>query len=353
VPALDGVRGVAVLMVVALHLGYGFFPSRSQDLFVGGFIGVDVFFVLSGFLITGLLVEERVRTGGLSFRRFYWRRAYRLLPAVAVLGAVHLAYVVVVGDPLGPEVRSLGSMALYVNNWAQAAGWDMRADLAHAWSLSIEEQFYALWPIVVLLLLRVRERRAIVGAILAVALTAALWRWRLWDTTGFDGAYFRTDSRIDNLLIGAAAALAWRWGWVSDALARGAAAVALPGLLALGLYLDQDKGDQVFAGGLTLAAVFGAGLVLGAAAGTSPWQPLLRARPLVTVGRVSYGVYLWHVPIIYMVRRHADGLPGLVQVVVALVATAVAVTASWVLVERPFLERKDRRQPRVAEAVPA
>jgi peptidoglycan/LPS O-acetylase OafA/YrhL len=352
VPALDGVRGIAVTMVVALHLGYAFFPGHSQDLFPGGFLGVDVFFVLSGFLITGILVEERAQTGSLSFRRFYWRRAYRLLPALAVLGVVHLGYTIVVGRPLGPELRSLGSMALYFNNWAQAAGWETPADLDHAWSLSIEEQFYAVWPLAILLLMRSRRRETVVAGILAVAVAAALWRWRLWESSGFNAAYFRTDARIDNLLIGAAAALAWRWGWISGVVARRGAAVALPGLLALGLHLDQERDDEIFRWGLSLAALLGAALVLGAAAGTSPWNGLLRSRVLVALGRVSYGVYLWHVPVIYLTLRHLERLPAPAEVAVSLAGTAAAVLASWVLVERPLLDRKDRRQPRVSAAGP-
>ncbi|MCM3926303.1 acyltransferase, partial [Frankia sp. AiPs1] len=204
-PALDGVRALAVLCVLVFHM----------DSLPGGYLGVDVFFVLSGFLITGQLLAERDRTGGVSLGRFYLRRAYRLLPAFWVLALVGLTAVVLLGIGTAGErsefLDSLAASALYVNNYFQVvrqstgAGW-----LGHTWSLSLEEQFYLLWPLVLVALCRwpwVARRLPVV--LLGGAAGVALWRNALV-TSGAPGTrtYFALDTRADALLVGCALA-AW------------------------------------------------------------------------------------------------------------------------------------------------
>ena len=206
-PALDGLRGLAVLAVISFHAWHGLVP--------GGWLGVDVFFVLSGFLITWLLVQERLRTGGLALTRFYARRALRLLPALAV--ALPMAVLVAwMFDParLGATLSEALSSLFYVSNWTAAA----RADnglttglLTPTWSLSIEEQFYLVWPFLLAALLWAGGRRAALYATLVVAGAIAIHRTTV---TTLGHVSLGTDTRADALLIGSALALAWSLGLV-------------------------------------------------------------------------------------------------------------------------------------------
>ena len=232
-PALDGLRALAVLMVMAFHGGLGW--AR------GGFLGVDVFLVLSGFLISRLLLEERAGRGRISFSRFYARRALRLFPALGALLAVHLASALLwLEDPQrGWVLSDAWTCASYQLNWWRAFA--PRAGLAlspldHTWSLAAEEQFYLVWPVALAGLARLGGARAVaVGAALG-ALASALWRVQLWDPADFQRAYFGLDAHADGLLIGATFAAA---GWPaavprSNGLLRAAGPLALLGIAACG-----------------------------------------------------------------------------------------------------------------------
>lgn len=160
VPGLDGIRGLAVCLVLLFHLA-GFF-SASGGVFQGGFIGVDVFFVLSGFLITSLLLSERHQHGSISFPRFYLRRACRLFPALAAFLFAHVVYALAVGDPRKVEAKAVLSIVFYVGNWAQAFGMAVPIGLRQTWSLAVEEQFYLIWPTALILMVHfLRSRRAV------------------------------------------------------------------------------------------------------------------------------------------------------------------------------------------------
>jgi peptidoglycan/LPS O-acetylase OafA/YrhL len=345
VPALDGVRGVAVLLVVGLHLGFLLRPSFG-GLFPGGFLGVDLFFVLSGFLITSLLVAERARTGRIDLPRFYLRRAYRLLPALVALLAAHALWSGYVDIPLATEVKAQLSVLLYASNFVQSAGFDMPRELVHTWTLSVEEQFYLVWPALILLLVsRIRSRQVIAGLIVAGIVASALvrlWIWRYG--SGYPAAYMRIDARADGLLVGALCAFAWRWRVVPAPVAKVAGTAGLVGLGLLALLWDP-RSESMFEGGYTLVALAGGAVILAAL--TEDWAPLpaFDWAPLRAVGRVSYGLYLWHVPCIYAVEREMGGQPGLVQAIVALALSALATFLSWRFVEQPFLRRKARMRP--------
>ncbi|HEY1116399.1 MAG TPA: acyltransferase, partial [Acidimicrobiales bacterium] len=201
-PALDGMRGVAVLLVIAYHGERSLAPR-------GGAIGVTMFFTLSGFLITTLLLRERASTGRIGLGRFYWRRALRLLPALVTLVAVTSAYALVTDN----HERTLGAalpVLLYVGNWVRTLhDTEGLGLLEHTWSLSVEEQFYLVWPLAVLgaaaLVSKARQAEAVLALAVGGSLASLLWRLQLWDAEeprwSAARLYNGTDAVADQLLV--------------------------------------------------------------------------------------------------------------------------------------------------------
>ncbi|MCU0267654.1 MAG: acyltransferase [Acidimicrobiales bacterium] len=353
VPALDGLRGAAVAGVLAFHGGH----------LQGGFLGVDLFFVLSGFLITSLLVAEDRRTGGIGLRRFWGRRARRLLPALfGVLGGVAL-YAMVFASPgeLDAIRADAVSTVFYVANWhAIAAGngyWDLYAapsPLEHVWSLAIEEQFYLVWPLVVLGVLAVGRRAARgrddLGQVLLLACAvagalASTWWMATLHTPGEDPSrvYLGTDTRLTGILSGAALAIVLaRWGHVRGRVGRWAlevVAVAAAGFLAWAWSTTSGSDDWLYQGGFlacALAVVALLGSVSHPTAG--PLSRVLSVAPLRSLGLISYGLYLWHWPVFITLRREevANGW--------TLFALQVGVSLAFALVSYRYLEQPIRQR---------
>ncbi|MCU1351576.1 MAG: putative O-acetyltransferase [Acidimicrobiales bacterium] len=347
-PALDGLRAVAVAAVLAYHLG------RVR----GGFLGVDLFFVISGYLITSLLLGEARSTGTVSLRAFWVRRFRRLLPALLLV----LIAVVVAGQAWLPSWRlgGLRTDALatlgYVANWRFIASGQSYftsgigpTPLRHAWSLGIEEQFYVVWPILVLLALRFGRPR-VRGAVALVAGVGAAVSitWMVHLAGGgrdLSRAYYGTDSRAFTLLVGVLLAVALAPGPARrvanrGARLRGAAAVlGLPALVVAGVFVRVAANDArwMYRGGFVAFAMIAATLVAAATGERGPFVRLLSARPLRWVGRVSYGIYLWSWPvqIFAQTRFHLHGW-RLDLAVVATTVTAAALSAA--LIERPIRE---------------
>lgn len=330
-PALDGLRALAVLAVVMSH-------SWAQAL-PGGWVGVDVFFVLSGFLITSILLRERDRTGRISFRNFYLRRALRLLPALAltlVLGVL-IAYLLYPGSA-NDTLKEAIAAVFYVANWLVALGQVHSGLLIHTWTLSIEEQFYWTWPLLLYALLAVGGRRAALGATLVLVGVVLVHR-----LTGVPGSYFRTDTRADSLLIGCAVALAASAGLfdrLPTTVIRGA---AVAGGLALGLVLALGGQTSAVMGvGYTLVGVAAATIIIATA--VRPLGSAVRAlswHPLRWVGQRSYGVYLYH-PLCLALLAPRLGSDGPVVFVGTLIVVLCAAGASYQYVETPFLRLKER-----------
>jgi peptidoglycan/LPS O-acetylase OafA/YrhL len=338
-PALDGLRAVAVVLVLCFH---------AWQVPGGGFLGVDVFFVLSGFLITGLLLSERRETGRVDLIRFYGRRARRLVPAlvVAVAGflAIRVVAVVLFGDApgeLGRDVAASVAGLLYISNVLIAAAPQWPDGMRHLWSLAAEEQFYLLWP--PLLIAGLARFRSLRGAAVAVAAAIlAIWAWRLGLT--LRGApqgrlYFAPDTSLDPILLGCLLALLDAAGRLPRRGAR--AVVPLAAGLAVGMVAVLPNTDPrwIYAWGL---AAFGVAVaaVLGSvvAAPRSLLARALAVRPLPQLGRISYGIYLWH-PILLF----AAHVPKPVSIPAAIAAAA----ASNRVVEQRF------RRPGRATASPA
>ena len=340
-PALDGVRGVAVLLVMALHVGLMLRPGTG--LAPGGLIGVDMFFVLSGFLITSLLLDERSVTGGVSMRAFYMRRALRLLPALFALMAVQFGYALAKNVPVQTEIKRLLPIIFYVSNWAQSMGGHVPKELGHTWTLAVEEQFYLVWPAVVLLLVHfVRSRRGVVSLLTLGIIASALIRAWIWKYgSHWPAAYMRTAARADGLLMGALAAFLWRWNALAVRWVRAVAWAAVAGLVVM-VPLWKATSSGMFYGGFTVAAFGTAAIIVAVALGGWRLERLFALRPLRAVGRVSYGLYLWHVFIITVIGAELPKWSRSERALLAVVLSAIATVLSWWLVEAPFLRLKER-----------
>jgi peptidoglycan/LPS O-acetylase OafA/YrhL len=324
---------------------------------VGGFLGVDLFFVLSGFLISGLLIAEWQRRQQVSLRRFYARRALRLLPAVLLLCAILLIVGPVASgvDARNALWKGVAGTVFYFANWQQAFALLPPFQLTdHTWSLAIEEQFYLVWPPVLLIVLTWARRRRIdpitaaITAALSLAAVSVILRLILWHGVASEPRlYYGTDTRADSLLVGAALGLAFATGrleWARRVLPR-LAPLALVAILVIFGFVHRDD-HALYLGGLTLFAVLGVIVIGGVAlAPDSPVGRILALPPLVAVGRISYGVYLWHWPIFRYLHEAELGLGWRETQLVRIAVTLAAATVSYFLLERPMLKLRHRFDP--------
>ena len=344
-PPLDGLRGVAVIAVLLFHSGH----------LQGGFLGVDLFFTLSGFLITSLLLAEHDATGGVSLTGFWSRRARRLLPALYLVLAATVAYAALFARPDSlSRIRGDALAALaYVANWHSIASgsnyWDRFAapsPLEHLWSLAVEEQFYIVWPLVVLAVMAWRGRRTLLALTVALTLGSATLMAVLATGGGSPSrVYFGTDTRAASILVGAVVALVVvRPGRDAPRLGR-PAALALTGLavvagVALALAwatVDGATSERLYQGGFLLHALGVAVLIV--AVTLLPTGPLARGlgvEPLRLVGLISYGLYLWHWPLYLVLTTSRTGLSEWRLTALRLAVTVVLAVASYLLVERPI-----------------
>lgn len=355
VPGLDGVRGVAVVLVVAFHYGK-LWRTGTGGLLPAGYIGVDVFFVLSGFLITSLLMNERAANGEVSFKRFYIRRALRLLPALFALLCAHMVYSQVKHVRMGEELKQVASVFAYVSNFAQTYWLPkmITSGLSFTWSLAIEEQFYLVWPVVLLfgVLKFAKSRTSILVVVFGLAALSALIRIYLWKFgSGYPAAYMRPDARADGLLIGAGCAFLWRWRWVPKQYLNEVALVAFVGIIGTAFVIPAQS-TAMFWGGFTVVSAAAAVVILATVEDAWVLQGLMEKPWLRGLGKVSYGLYLWHALSLRIAFSLLEGHGPLIVGGVGLVITAATTTTSWYLVEQPFLRLKDRlgRAP-IAEVV--
>ena len=360
VDALDGLRAVAIALVVGFHLPFGF-GSLDTALLRGGFTGVDVFFVLSGFLITLVLLPPGEKAAP-SLRHFLWRRITRLVPAFAGLLVVAAAIGMLRLPHTGAEDlwRQLGLAAGAVINWAFALGEPAPATfVSHTWSLALEWQWYVVWSLVVWAAVRLGAKRQVLmyGALAGAALVA-VWRSAYWSTGVLEERlYYGFDTRgLDAFLIGAVVALALQlYGAPAGRAGKlAASAAAVAGLATIvGFALTQPTRDQFWYrdAGLGLVAVASGGLVFyGASAQTGALRAVLAAPPVLALGRISYSVYLWHWPVFVLTSADRTGWSFTIATLVRLPATLAVATLSYLLLERPFLRRRNRS--RVAESLP-
>lgn len=281
-PSLDGLRAISIIAVVLFHC--------DVTGFNGGFIGLDVFFVLSGFLITSLLADE-YRNGGIDAGRFYARRALRLYPSLLLMLVVYLA-VAPFAWPKDDAWMSAAFAAVYLMDYAMAFGGNVSLPVGHTWSLGVEEKFYLLWPLALPLLLR--TRRPIVWLLVAF-LVVTTWRYYAIANWKWQQAYFSFDTRMSGILLGAIAALSHL------RMSRPTVAVACVALAILMAVPSLPKTNQAGAVtlGITLAEL--SAFVLVCYAADQSKAPFLAWTPVVYIGRLSYGIYLWHFPALILV----------------------------------------------------
>jgi peptidoglycan/LPS O-acetylase OafA/YrhL len=353
VPALDGVRGIAVLLIVAVHTYTFLLPETS--IFIdpvwspvpNATFGVDMFFALSGFLITGLLLTEYRNTGGIGFRNFYIRRALRLLPALVALLIATTSYVLLMDEGVETHLKSVLPVLFYCGNWMPAAGVALSPLLLHTWSLSVEEQFYIVWPSLVAWW-TIRRKRALGWLIIGLLCLTTTYRTIAWIRG--DSAfllYLNTFARADPLLYGALGAYLWA---TRPALRRpgllGWPAVAMLVWLVCNHGIDTSLTQLI---GWPLVGVATTMLVLALVNGWSGTKAFAWT-PLRAVGRVSYGVYLWHAPVFLVVHVHGSSLTAPQRLLVGYAITTGLVLISWFCIERPFLAMKPRSAVKTAAA---
>ena len=378
VAALDGVRGIAIVAVMLFHGGVSWAA--------GGFLGVDVFFVLSGYLITSQLVREVGTTNTVSIGKFWLRRVRRLIPAAYVVIAAVAAWTRFVGPIGGTDIRGDVASALgFVSNWkfiSQQTDYFARtatpSPLQHTWSLAVEAQFYVFWPFFVLGAMRLvsasRGRRAyahharrpsamwppelVVAAVAAVGVAASAAAMALLYHQGGDPTrvYFGTDTRVQAILVGAFIAAVFAAAAPGDQRATWSSAARgtldFVGVVAgVGILVACNRFDgnsaSLYRGGFALVAALTAAVIAvivlvpdGLISRIMAW------RPLSGLGKISYGVYLWHWPVFLILTRSRTGIHGWPLFGLRCAATLELALMSWVLIEKPILERKrDVAQP--------
>jgi len=343
-PGLDGLRAIAVVLVTGFHL-------ETKRFMPGGFIGVDLFFVLSGFLISTLLISEYQRDGRIDLPAFYARRLRRLLPAFVLTLVLVLALSFLVFEPNSRFFRSLDAMTFsvvgaftYVFNWLPSLRFPYMGPLVHLWSLAVEEQFYLLWPAALFFCLRRSNWRSVLRRVLPITILVSLsipfWYWN-WD---WRRLYYSSDYRAHAILAGALLAVlrsdeSLRVRWSESKLLRPMTILSCVYLLGVTLTADIDSAPM-YVGGF-------AGVVLASAVlifSTVESRPdelgrrFLESPALVWIGHRCYGFYLFHMPI--MVASYSLDLTLIEQLLWVMGLTLLLTEASYRYVERPIIERR-------------
>ncbi len=339
-PPLDGLRGIAILSVMLFHADAPFLK--------GGFLGVDLFFVLSGFLITSLLVAEFDAHGTITLKDFYIRRILRLIPALMLLLLVFclLSFLLLTSEKANRNyVDALISLA-YVSNWARAFSMHPPDYLGHTWSLSIEEQFYILWPIVLLFLLRVSTRRFYI-VLIAIATASISWLLRvslLESGATLERLYNGLDTRADALMAGCAVGTALMSGLLTRKKNRKNLLLNLTALVSFGvlcvfLILGDWQAPFLYQFGFIIIELLTVILIVDVL--TNPesiMRKFLEIKGLVWVGSISYGLYLWHYPIFRLLFDFNYSWSTVF--IIGFPMTFAVAAASYYLMEKPILKLK-------------
>ncbi|EIT86949.1 acyltransferase 3 [Fictibacillus macauensis ZFHKF-1] len=344
-PGIDGLRALAVLAVIAYHLNFGWAS--------GGLLGVGIFFVLSGYLITDLIISEFKQTGKIDFKQFWLRRARRLLPALLSMLIVVILWVLLFEHAFIVGLwGNLLSVFFYVSNWwliyhkvSYFEQFGPPSPLNHLWSLAVEEQFYVVWPLILLFGLRfIKKSQTLLKYVIGAALLSAILMAILY-TPNADPSrvYYGTDTRAFSLLIGAALAFIWPSKQLAISLSRAPrfileviGLVGLGGVLLL-VYFTSQFDAFLYYGGMVLLSIFTLLLVAALAHPSTFIGKLMGWRPLRWIGVRSYGIYLWHFPIIIFTRPPQQNVESSVSLsILQFIAIITIASLSWHFIEEPI-----------------
>jgi peptidoglycan/LPS O-acetylase OafA/YrhL len=351
ITGFDGIRGVGVLIIFVAHIEV-ILPIETLLVVPGAAVPLDMFFVLSGFLITALLLREQGKWGKIGVGPFYRRRVLRLLPALYLVVLANALFAYFSHQWAHTETESIVSVLLYFSNFfsASAAG-PLTPKLApgfqHMWSLAFEEQFYFIWPWITIFVLTIRIRlRTAVIIILLLIVAVGVHRAILWEEAPRWWSYlYRTDTRADSILWGALLAHIWmryreprRWfplaGWIAAAF------------LIFVLAFTNEYGPFLYLGGFDGIDIACAILLLAILDGRWGGRRLFELRPLVAMGTVSYAFYLWHLPVFFAIRHFDTHWNDVVRVVVAFSVTLALTLISWFALEKPLMAWSNRMEKR-------
>jgi peptidoglycan/LPS O-acetylase OafA/YrhL len=355
-PQLDGLRGVAIVIVMIFHAGVPYFN--------GGFIGVDIFFVLSGFLITLLLLQEHEKNHSVSLKNFYARRILRLAPALFLLLFAFCLYSLIWVDKTKATSNYIDALIslLYLSNWSRAMSIHPPDFLGHTWSLSIEEQFYFLWPLTLLAMLSLLKNLKYVFALTAL-LAVSSWFLRIYlslNGATIERMYNGLDTRADALMVGCAlAVLLQQWHKKGTNIHHFRRLISFGAMLACAclimiVYKGNWRDTYMYHFGFFAIEIFVAVLLVEILTNPKGLLSMLLSRKwIVWIGSISYGLYLWHYPIFRVLRNY--GADTLTVVIAGFPTTFIVAVISYYALERPMLRFKyyfldrhiDHRMPEV------
>lgn len=330
---LDGLRGLAILAVLGTHIVFLDNGDPTWSL-RGGFLGVDVFLVLSGFLIGGVLLREARTSGTIDGARFTRRRAQRLLPPLVVLLVVQATVSLLLGSGWVEQLRQIVLSLTFTANWQMSFGHDPPFEVLHLWSLSLEVQFYVIAAFGIWACRRhLSNPRRLVTALVVGAVLAAGWRWFLYEWGVEPGAlYERTGARLDSLFLGIAGVIVWRERLLGERTMQLAGALGLV-VLAASAWFAEPTDAWLYRGGFTVIALASAAAVAAAATGSGAVAWLGDRAWLRWIGMISFSLYLWHLPLYVWTVRVLPDAPLWVAASIALPASFAAAMLSFRFVE--------------------
>lgn len=350
-PSIDSLRALAVLAVIIYHIDVNYLP--------GGFLGVDLFFVLSGYLISSLIIKEYKKTGTLNLYNFYMRRARRLLPAVYFMITVCLVFMVLFNGVLLRKSHLDAVFGyIYSSNWWYIFhklnyfdSFGAQSPFKHLWSLAIEEQFYMFFPLIFLIFNRRKKEEGkgpslnknflyiVLGLILISLITHIL----LFDINNINRIYFGTDTRAFSLLVGVVGALLYPMDKLSNPtnskenLAYSAVSIISISILITIMFYTTEYNTWLYRGGFLLVAVLGLIIIISSGKQYTFISKALSFKPIVFIGKISYSLYLWHFPIIVLTTPVSEiGNPNLFYVTLRIILTFIVATLSYLVVETPI-----------------
>ena len=352
-PSIDSLRALAVLAVIIYHVDVNYLP--------GGFLGVDLFFVLSGYLISSLIIKEYRKTGSLNLYNFYIRRARRLLPAVYFMITVGLVVMVLFNEVLLRKSHLDAIFGyIYSSNWWYIFhkldyfdSFGAQSPFKHLWSLAIEEQFYMIFPLLFLLINRKKKskdgtyklNKNFLYVVLGLILVSLIAHILLFDINNISRIYFGTDTRAFSLLVGVVGAILYPMEKLhakvtpqQNIMYSVVSLVSIATLITVMIYTSEYN-TWLYRGGFLLVAILGLIVIISSGKQHTLMSRLLSFKPVVFIGKISYSLYLWHFPVLVLTTPVSEiGNPNIIFVILRVILTFALATASYVFVETPIIK---------------